>query len=160
VDEVELVFIAANYLKELGYTIDKNNVYVKDNIVNFRNVKINKLDKDSRTNIVISDISVYVDQSLINITENTSSFLFNDMRDFNKDESSRLSEKNISIKYSFTKHNDKVIKSCTKKITNLYNGNVVEQINNDYMKTIVVDKDYKLTDGFPFNKKAKKLIKE
>ena len=159
-DEVELVFVATNYLKELGYTIDESNVLVKDKIVTFKNVKMKKLDNDSRTNIVVSDIDVFIDNSLVLIMETSSSFLYNNMRDFYKEESSRLSEKMISTKYSFTMHDGRVIKSCNRKIVNLYHGNIIDQVNNNYTKTIEVDNNYQLTDGFPYKNKDKKLIKE
>ena len=159
-DEVELVFVATNYLKELGYKINENNIIAKDKIVSFSNVEFNKRNNDSRKSIIISDIDVFIDKNIVLIMESTSSFLFNNMRDFNKEKSSNLSEKITSIKYSFTKHKNKVLGTCNKNVTNLYNGDIINKVNNEYMKVIEVDQDYQLTDGYPYKKNDKKLIKE
>lgn len=159
-DEVELVFVATNYLKELGYNINEDNVSVKDKIVSFSNVEFNKRKNDSRKNIIISDIDVFIDKNIVLIMETSSSFLFNNMRDFNMDNSSNLSEKITSTKYSFTKHKNKVLGTCNKTVSNLYNGDIINKVNNNYMKSIEVDQDYQLTDGYPYEKNDKKLIKE
>ena len=159
-DEVELVFVATNYLKELGYKINEENIIVRDKIVSFRNVEFNKRKNDSRKNIIISDIDVFIDKSIVLVMESTSSFLFNNMRDFNKDNSSNLSEKITSTKFSFTKHKNKVLGACTRNVTNLYNGDIINKVSNNYMKSIEVDQDYQLTDGYPYKKNVKELIKE
>ena len=159
-DEVELVFVATNYLKELGYKVNEKNIIVKDKIVSFSNIEFNKRKQDSRKNIIISDIDVYIDKSIVLVMESTSSFLYDNMRDFNKDNNSNLSEKITSTKYSFTRHKNKVLGTCNKSITNLYNGDIINKVNNNYMKSIEVDQDYQLTDGYPYKNKVKELIKE
>ena len=159
-DEVELVFVATNYLKELGYKINENNIIAKDKIVSFSNIEFNKRKNDSKNNIIISDIDVFIDKNIVLVMETTSSFLFNNMTDFYLENNSNLSEKITSTKYSFTKNKDKVLSSCNKIVTNLFNGDTINKVSNNYMKSIEVDQDYQLTDGYPYKKNDKKLIKE
>ena len=159
-DEVELISVANNYLNELGYDLDEKTALVNDKIVSYRNVKKEKLDNDPRNNIIINDIDVFIDNNIVLVMETSSSYLYFNRRDFSRDECSRLSEKIISTSYSFTKVRDRVIKSCNRKVTNLLNGNIVNKLNNSYMDSIEVDLNYKLTDGYPFKRKDKKLIKE
>lgn len=159
-DEVELAFVAKNYLKKLDYKIDLDNLSVKDKIVSFKNVRLNKNNEDSRKNIVINDVDVFIDNDLVLIMDTTSSYLFYNRRDFSRDEKSRLFESIISTKYSFTKVNDRVIKSCHKNVTNLINGKTISKLNNEFMDSIEVDNNYELTDGYPVKNLSKKLIKE
>jgi len=160
VDEVELIFLASNYLKELGYEINEDNFVVKDKTVSLKDVRMESNKNDSRKSISVDDIDVFIDDSIIFIIETFSNYLYYNRRDFSRDEHSRLSEKIVSTTYSFTKVNDRVIKSCNQKMTKLFNGKIEKQINNSYMDSIEVDPDYVLTDGYPFKRKDKKLIKE
>ena len=159
-DEVELIFLASDYLKELGYEINKDNFVVKDKIVSLKEVKMESNKNDSRKSISVDDIDVFIDDNIIFIIDTSSNYLFFNRRDFSRDKYSRLTEKIVSTTYSFTKVNDRVIKTCNQKLTKLFNGKVENQINNSYMDSIEVDQDYELTDGYPSKRKDKKLIKE
>ena len=167
-DEVELIGLACSYLEELDYDIDSStDVVVKNNNVSFHKntVSFQKILSAEETNKVLKYISImnidfYIDDKQVMINDKTSRFLYKDYMDFNKNDSSKLTEFVSDTEISFSRLKDNVIKSTKSEFNISYNGKNNYSSNSSNIEIIEVDSNYELTDGYPIKKHVKYNGKE
>lgn len=159
-DEVELASLAQNYLNKLEYDIDENtDKVIHNNTISYR--KILSVQSNNNINYLsISNIDFYIDESQVLINDNTSRYIFKDFEDFNRNNDSKLTEFDINTEISFTRLDDKVIRTSRTKCKSFYNTQSLYNHDETRIENIKVDKNYKLTDGYPTKKHVKIKEKE